>query len=66
MITGINDFFSLGCGRCARFATADCSTRRWASGLRALRALCVDVALTETLKWAHPCYVHAGRNIVLR
>ena len=51
MITEIEDFFSIGCGRCERFATADCSVRHWAAGLRALRAICVDLRLVETVKW---------------
>ncbi len=65
MITEIEDFFTLGCGRCARFATAECSARRWSTGLNGLRRICRDMGLQETVKWAHPCYVHAGRNIVL-
>jgi len=63
MITEIEDFFTLGCGRCVRFATADCSTRQWDAGLQALRRLCLDLQLEETVKWGHPCYMHAGRNI---
>ncbi len=65
MITNIEDYFTLGCGRCERFATPDCSTRPWAAGLLALRALCRDMGLEETLRWGHPCYRHAGRNIAL-
>lgn len=65
MITEIEDYFSLGCGRCLRFATADCSTRKWAGGLWALRQLCLDLKLVETVKWAHPCYMHNGRNIAI-
>ena len=65
MITDIEDYFTKGCGRCERFDTPDCSTRGWIDGLDALRAICVDVGLTETVKWAHPCYTHAGRNIVV-
>jgi uncharacterized protein YdeI (YjbR/CyaY-like superfamily) len=65
MITEIEDYFSLGCGRCERFATADCSTRKWASGLLALRKLCIDLQLVETVKWAHPCYMHNERNIAI-
>jgi uncharacterized protein YdeI (YjbR/CyaY-like superfamily) len=65
MITDIDDFFSKGCGRCPRFATPDCSTRRWAQGLKHLRRICRAVGLTETVKWGHPCYMHAGRNIAL-
>lgn len=65
MITDIGDYFSKGCGRCERFATADCSVQRWMAGLLALRRLCLDAGLVETVKWGHPCYMQAGRNIVL-
>ncbi len=65
MITEIEDYFSLGCGRCERFATADCSTRRWIGGLLALRKICIDLKLIETVKWAHPCYMHKDRNIAI-
>lgn len=65
MITDIDDYFAKGCGRCARFATPDCSTRRWASGLEQARKICLDLQLVETVKWGHPCYMHAGRNIAI-
>lgn len=65
MITDIEDFFTKGCGRCTRFATPDCSTRLWAEGLAALRRICREAGLEETVKWGHPCYMHAGRNIVI-
>ncbi|WP_429911149.1 YdeI/OmpD-associated family protein [Glycocaulis sp.] len=65
MITDVADYFAKGCGRCDRFATPDCSTRQWAGGLEALRRLCIEAGLTETVKWGHPCYMHAGRNIAI-
>ena len=65
MITNIEDYFTLGCGRCDHFATPDCSTRQWNRGLLALRHICNELPLVETLKWGHPCYMHAGRNIVI-
>jgi uncharacterized protein YdeI (YjbR/CyaY-like superfamily) len=65
MITDPEDFFSKGCGRCERFATPDCSTRRWIGGLNDLRRICREAGLDETVKWAHPVYMHAGRNIAL-
>ncbi len=65
MITRVEDYFSSGCGRCERFATADCSTRKWAGGLRALRELCIALKLVETVKWGHPCYMHRDRNIAI-
>lgn len=65
MITRADDFFTLGCGRCERFATPDCSSRPFIAGLDGLRRLCLDMGLVETVKWAHPCYMHAARNIAL-
>lgn len=65
MITEIEDFFTRGCGRCDRFDTPDCSTRPWIGGLNALRRICRDMGLSEHVKWAHPCYMHADRNIAL-
>jgi uncharacterized protein YdeI (YjbR/CyaY-like superfamily) len=65
VITQIEDYFARGCGRCARFDTPDCSTRAWAAGLAALRRLCLQAGLEEHVKWGHPCYVHAGRNIAI-
>ena len=65
MITEAGEYFALGCGRCARFATADCSTRRWLAGLLTLRRIAAEAGLTETAKWGHPCYMHAGRNIAI-
>ncbi len=65
MITNIEDFFAKGCGRCGRFDTADCSTKVWASGLADLRRICRAAGLEETVKWAHPCYIYAGRNVAL-
>jgi uncharacterized protein YdeI (YjbR/CyaY-like superfamily) len=65
VITEIEDYFSVGCGRCERFATDDCSTRKWADGLLALRQVCIASGLVETVKWAHPCYMHKNRNIAI-
>lgn len=65
MITDPEDYFTSGCGRCDRFATADCSTRRWEEGLKQLRSICLDAGLIETAKWGHPCYTHEDRNVVI-
>ena len=65
MISDPDDFFTKGCGRCDRFATPDCSTRLWIGGLDGLRRICLDLGLSETVKWGHPCYMHAGRNIAI-
>lgn len=70
MITGIEDYFAKGCGRCARFDTPGCSVQIWRDTLAALRAVLCDakldgVALVETVKWGHPCYMHARRNVAI-
>lgn len=65
MITDIEDYFSKGCGRCERFDTPGCSTKIWAEGLSYLRHICREAGLEETVKWGHPCYMHAGRNIAI-
>lgn len=65
MITDPDAYFALGCGRCARFATPDCSTRAWMPGLLTLRRILVDAGLSEVAKWGHPCYMHAGRNLAI-
>lgn len=65
MISAIEDFFAKGCGRCDRFDTPDCSALKWRAGVLALRRICLDAGLVETVKWGHPCYMHAGRNIAL-
>ena len=65
MITDPDAYFAQGCGRCDRFATPECSTRQWLSGLLTLRRIAIDAGLTEVAKWGHPCYMHAGRNIAL-
>lgn len=65
MITEIDTYFAKGCGRCDRFATPDCSTKALAQGLQHLREICLKAGLEETVKWGHPCYMHAGRNIAI-
>lgn len=65
MISEIEDYFSKGCGRCERFNTSNCSTKVWEKGLARLRDICLSADLKETVKWGHPCYMHADRNIVI-
>lgn len=65
MITEIEDYFARGCGRCERFDTADCATRHWHEGLAVLRSICLEAELAEAVKWGHPCYRHAERNVAI-
>lgn len=65
MITDVEDYFADGCGRCPRFASDDCTSRIWSAELAKLRSICLEAGLSETAKWGHPCYMHAGRNIAI-
>lgn len=65
MITDVEDFFTRGCGRCDRFDTPECSTKRWSVGLSRLREICLSAGLQEEVRWGQPCYRHAGRNIAI-
>lgn len=58
-------YFNLGCGRCSKMATPQCKVHLWDDGLATLRQIVQSSGLTEDLKWGHPCYTHAGKNIVL-
>ncbi len=65
MITDVNEYFAKGCGRCDRFATPECSTRRWLKGITDLRRIALDMGLSEHAKWGHPVFMHADRNIAI-
>jgi len=65
MITIVDDYFAKGCGRCARFATPECSTRLWFKGITDLRRIALDMGLSEQAKWGHPVFMHADRNIAI-
>ncbi|WP_341836194.1 DUF1801 domain-containing protein [Chitinophaga pollutisoli] len=38
---------------------------KWQEEFDALRNICLDCQLTETLKWGNPCYVYQNTNLVL-
>lgn len=62
-------YFTDGCGRCAKGGTPACKVNTWAAELAALRALVLEVGLTEECKWGVPCYTFGndekGGNVVL-
>ncbi|MCS6933827.1 MAG: YdeI/OmpD-associated family protein [Chitinophagales bacterium] len=60
-----DDYFLNGCGRCPKGGTPDCKVNLWKKPLAALRNLLLQCGLHETVKWGHPCYTHAGKNIAL-
>lgn len=65
MISDPAEYFTRGCGRCARFDTPQCSALVWSPVLAALRALCLEAGLTEETRWGIPAYRHAGRTLAL-
>lgn len=65
MISDIEDYFVKGCGRCDRFDTPQCSTKLWNQAVQDLRRICLEAGLSEHVKWGHPTYMHAGRNVCI-
>ncbi|MGF1566100.1 MAG: YdeI family protein, partial [Flavobacteriales bacterium] len=60
-----DDYFEIGCGRCPRGGTPDCSVVLWASTLSALRRVVQSVGLTEESKWGAPCYTYNSKIIAM-
>jgi len=60
-----DDFFSIGCGRCALGGTPDCKVHRWSAMLQQLRTMALQAGLTEQCKWGSPCFSFAERNVAL-
>jgi uncharacterized protein YdeI (YjbR/CyaY-like superfamily) len=59
------NYFTAGCGRCAKGGTSDCKVHTWAAELAALRVLVLEAGLSEECKWGVPCYTVNGGNVVL-
>lgn len=58
-------YFEVGCGRCPRGGTSDCSVVHWAGTLKALREVMRSTGLDEVAKWGAPCYTYKGKNIAM-
>lgn len=61
----VEEYFSIGCGRCDKGSTPECKVHQWADELQLLRAIALESGLVEELKWSQPCYTYNGTNIVL-
>ncbi len=61
----VNDFLQDGCGRCAKGGTPECKVHLWTQELLMLRNLCVEIGLTETIKWGMPVYTHKDKNVII-
>jgi uncharacterized protein YdeI (YjbR/CyaY-like superfamily) len=65
MTTNVETYLSMGCGRCARFNTPECSVKLWHPVVLELRRIIKKTALTETMKWGSPCYTFDGGNVMI-
>ena len=61
----VDQYLADGCGRCPLGGTPQCKVHNWQAELQKLRAILLDLGLTEDLKWKIPCYTDQNRNIVL-
>lgn len=65
MNPGVDQYFEVGCGRCPRGGTPDCSALKWEKALRKLRAIALECGLTEEVKWGNPCYTVGKKNVMM-
>lgn len=61
----VDPYFEVGCGRCPRYNTPDCSVKAWPEVLARLRTILLDTELTEELKWSVPCYTFDNSNVLI-
>jgi len=64
-IISIDQYLTVGCGRCKYFQTSQCKVHRWAEELLILRSIVLHAGLKEELKWSMPCYNIDGKNILI-
>lgn len=61
----IDNYLTIGCGRCPLVSTPECKVHLWPNELRQLREIVLDCGLTEELKWSMPCYTQNKKNILI-
>lgn len=61
----VNNYFIVGCGRCALGGTPACKVHSWEKELAALRTIIVDTGITEESKWGVPCYTYQQANVII-
>lgn len=64
-IPDVDHYLELGCGRCSKYATADCKVHTWHTGLEELRRIMLESGLNEEIKWGNPTYTLKGKNVVM-
>lgn len=62
---GVDEYLSIGCGRCKLVGTPDCKVKKWPLELETLRQFLLDSELEEEVKWSMPCYTIDGKNVLI-
>lgn len=63
MNPAVDLYFAEGCGRCPLWRTPDCKVHSWQEEMKQLRAILLESALTEEVKWSVPCYTFENHNV---
>ncbi|MDA1336163.1 MAG: YdeI/OmpD-associated family protein [Bacteroidetes bacterium] len=58
----VSPYFQIGCGRCPRGGTPECSVLLWPDVLVELRKILLETGLKEVKKWSVPVYVNASNK----
>ena len=61
----VDNYFAVGCMRCALGNTPECKAIRWHEQMVSLRQILLESGLTEEVKWSIPCYTVDGGNVVI-
>ena len=65
MINSVEEYLSVGCGRCKLGGTPDCKVHRWPQELKILRKIILSCGLKEEIKWSVPCYTYQNKNVLI-
>lgn len=64
-ISTVNEYLTLGCGRCNLFNTPECKVHNWSQELHLLRSIVTATDLVEEIKWGMPCYTYNDKNVAM-
>jgi uncharacterized protein YdeI (YjbR/CyaY-like superfamily) len=62
---GVDQYLSIGCGRCSLVGTPECKVHIWSEQLMFLRDLALSCGFEEEVKWSMPCYTINGNNVFI-
>lgn len=63
--SSVDEYLEVGCGRCDRRGTPECSVQLYLSPLKFLRNIMLDSGLREEMKWGNPVYTLDGKNVIM-